>query len=217
MKKLLVLLMAMLMLFSLCACGDEGENKKDDPSGSSSLDEETMNAKECLSKLLNSDDAEELEKLVTTPSEEYFENVNNAYPDNDYKIKAKKIGSHDGLDVYHFEVNKKSDSSFSVKGIELFRETEDGMIIENSQDVINEFLEDCTCSDCGGSGSVVSGGTPCAICAGTCVQYFPNTYFDPATNMWMGETRACSGCAGAGTVGAISRTCGNCDGYGVEF
>ncbi len=79
----------------------------------------------------------------------------------------------------------------------------------NSEEVIQKTY----CSNCGGSGTIYTGGSVCGICGGTGQQYIPNAYYDNIMG-WQGQWQMCSGCAGAGHFGGTSEICSNCHGYG---
>lgn len=237
MKKI-CFVMALLCLFSFCAvaCSDAGiddgtvtagknepeakteetaeRNDSASDSGMSSAAVDSNSVAAQLSGMINAGSADEIAAFVTTPSDDYARQVLSAYPDSDYVVAVKKLGEHEDVIVYTYTIKKKSDADFKREGIELFVRKNGRLLVENNPDVVANFVTDCKCGGCGGSGRVTTGGTACATCGGTGQVYMPNVYFDPTLNMWQGQWQACGGCGGAGMLGATSSACTACGGRG---
>ncbi len=215
MKKIIALALAIMMVFSFVACTDS-DSTRDKGRGKSS-DRETVSVKECVAAVLNAENTEELKPYISSYTDEYAEQIMEAYPNDDYKVSVEKLGKFEEFEVYCCSITSASDPDYSNKFVSPFKKTDDGYLMECDADVLNRIASDCVCGTCNGTGSLTTGANTCGICAGTGVQYFPNAYFDAALQMWMGETRACSGCAGAGSFGGTSTVCPTCNGSCLVF
>ncbi len=216
MKKILAIILAMVMVFSLAACGDPDSGNSGGKKNSSK--DNGLSVKQCVTQLLNAKSEEDIAEVVVDNYDGYAETILEMFPDDDYTVTVKKLGTHDGYEFYSYSVKQVSDSDFTREGIEVFVKTDDGYKIANNPEKLEELVSEVTCGTCNGSGSVISGsGNTCGICGGTGVQYYPNSYYDATLQMWMGETRACSGCGGAGNFGSTTTSCGTCGGCGLHF
>lgn len=210
MKKLAVLFMVVMVVLSFAACGNGDIDSIDKSDG--------LSAEECYLGVINSKSAEEMcEYTYGDDATEFYGNVEKIFGDDSFTVKAEHSGQYKGYEVYYMTVKSKTDKSKQMSNFELFKEKDGSYYLVLDSDLINEVNRECKCPTCDGSGAATVGGNACAICAGTGVQYYPNTYYDAGTGMWMGETRACSGCGGAGYLGGSSASCHTCDGRRYVF
>ncbi len=219
MKKLMTMVLALALACSLTACGNskkatKSSHRDDDSKPTVS---ETNTVEECLTAVLNARSAAELDGWITDNFDGYYEQMKGHFPADDYVVSVEKLGEFQEREVYTFTITEAGKSDAPVSGVEVFKKDGTQYRVETNQEFIGKLVEECTCRTCDGSGKLVTSNHVCGVCAGTGVQYYPNTYYDAATNMWMGETRACSGCAGAGTLGGAASECPTCHGHGLAF
>ena len=213
MKNLLALVFVLLFTLSVTACGSNS-SKDDILSQVSNKSTDKAKATEIILTLCNSDDPDEIKELVTDNDDEMIDRIIEAFPGDDYNVKLEKFGKYKDYIVYKYTLTRDSEPGRSVSGLEIFKKKNGKMYIANDVETINAFTEDCTCNNCNGTGTGTTVQNACGICGGTGVQYYPNSYYDSALNMWVGETRACSGCGGSGGHSTNSSACTNCDGVG---
>jgi hypothetical protein len=124
--------------------------------------------------------------------------------------------SKTGVDLVHYDdtgvvakIYRYNDGDSNVDGFAAgFARNGDTLLY--SPAIFNQYI----CPTCGGSGSVVTGSTACAICGGTGQQYIPNLFYDPY-NGWYGGYQSCSGCGGSGQITTYG-ACSSCGGWGVH-
>lgn len=212
-----LLVLVLVLICALTACGKNKISHDDGDNGGETEVEQGRTAQECLSAVVNAKAPEDMDDLVTNNYDGYFDRIKETLPADKYTVTANKIGSYGEHDVYSCTIKETAKPESSITCLEVFKKGDGGYRIETNQEILDEIVEKCMCGTCNGSGKTAVQGNTCAICAGTGVQYYPNTYYDAATNMWMGETRACSGCAGAGTLGGAASECPTCHGHGLAF
>lgn len=247
MKKLLaVFLLLSLILTAFVACTakkddtdtkDNGEkttqtddSKPDDKQNSDDKKDEkdkTLTAEQkkaaavadCYRNAIQSKSASELARYTCgDDAENYYENVKNNYGGSSYSVEAEHAGTFQGYDVYYLTVADKQNADNKKSYFEFFSEQDGEVRLLLSADVVNEAVEACVCSSCGGAGGTMTGQIVCGICGGTGVQTIPNAYFDPTLNMWMPQTNACGGCGGSGHTSEGTFTpCAPCLGRGFLF
>ncbi len=224
MKKWMAVLVAMLLVVSLTACGDskkqKSKNDDDDDNGSpdstvSQTDVEL--AEECYEDVLNAKSAGELDGLVTDNYDGYYAKVRDAFPESSYAASLEKVCDYEEYEVYSCEIKDCVKDEVLVTGYEVFKRNGDRYLLVSEDAVLQAVSTKFRCGVCAGSGSQMTQGNTCAICGGTGVQYQANAYYDAALQMWMGQTTACPGCAGSGKVGAVTSVCSNCGGRGLVF
>ena len=210
MKKLAALFLAGILCLTFAACGG-GTTKINKADG--------LSAEECYLGVIESNSAKEMsEYTYGDAAEDYYDNVEHLFGGDDFSVKAEYSGKYKEYDVFYLTVTSKSNKSKQMSNFELFKKVDNDYLLVLGRDLINEVNRECVCPTCGGTGGASTHGNACAICAGTGVQYYPNSYFDAGTGMWMGETRACSGCGGAGYLGGTtSGNCGTCHGRKYVF
>ncbi len=208
MKKIVALLLAVLVVFSMAACGSKSDIDASDG----------ISVEECYNAVIHSKSAAEMNKyLSTNNADKYFFKVQSLFGGVKCEASAEYAGEYADYEVYYITIRDLDNKSKTMSNFEIFKKEGNNYYLALDDKVINEINENCVCPTCEGSGSALSGGTTCPICSGTCVQYFPNAYLDAATGMWQGETRACSGCAGAGYLGGSEKTCTTCKGRKYVF
>ena len=208
MKKIVALLLAVLVVFSMAACGSKSDIDASDG----------ISVEECFLAVAYSKSAKEMAKyLCAGDAEEYYGRVKNLFGGDTYTVTAEFSGTYKDYEVFYLTVKSKTDKSKEMKNFEIFKKVGNDYKLALDAKTINEINENCVCPTCNATGTAMGGGTACAICAGTGVQYYPNAYYDAGTGMWQGETRACSGCAGAGYLGGSVKTCTTCKGRKYVF
>ncbi len=210
MKKIAALFLVVLVVFSMAACGNASTPTIDTTDG--------VSVEECFLAIAYSKSAEEMAKYVSVgDAKDYYGNVKNLFGGDTYTVKAEFAGTFENYEVFYLTIKSNTDKSKEMKNFEIFQKVGDDYKLALDADAISKINTECLCPTCKGAGNFTSGGTACAICAGTGVQYYPNAYFDAATGLWQGETRACSGCAGAGYMGGSAKTCTTCKGRKYVF
>lgn len=208
MKKIVALLLAVLVVFSMAACGSKSNIDASDG----------ISVEECYNAVIRSKSAAEMNKyLSTNNANEYFFKVQNLFGGVKCEASAEYAGKYADYEVYYITIRDLDNKSKTMSNFEIFKKEGNNYYLALDAKTINEINENCVCPTCNATGTAMGGGTACAICAGTGVQYYPNAYYDAGTGMWQGETRACSGCAGAGYLGGSKKTCTTCKGRKYVF
>ncbi|MBQ8550341.1 MAG: hypothetical protein IJ426_03275 [Clostridia bacterium] len=210
MKRFAALFLAVLVVFSMAACGSEPVSTVDPTDG--------MSVEECYLAIMDSKNAEEMSEYICVgKAEDYYSNVEKLFGGDTFTVSADYSGTYGGYEVYYLTIKSKTDKSKTMSNFEIFKKEGDDYKLALDAETISKINTECLCPTCKGVGSFTTGGNACGICGGTGVQYYPNAYFDAGTNMWMGETRACSGCAGAGHMGGTTTNCSTCHGRKYVF
>ncbi len=199
----------------------DGETEKEDEKASLTQKEKdrAAAAAECYQNVIHAKNAEELAKYTCVGNaEDYFANVENAYGNGTYSVKAENAGKFKDYEVYYLTVTEKNEPENKRSCFEFFEEKDGEIRLVLSADIVNEAVSSCACATCGGSGGTMIGQVVCGICGGTGVQTIPNAYFDPTLNMWMPQTVGCGGCGGSGHTSEGTFTpCAPCLGRGYIF
>lgn len=210
MKKLAALFLAVLVVFSMAACGSEPTTTIDKTDG--------MSAEECFLAIAYADSVEEMANYICVgEAKDYYERVKSLFGGDTFSVTAEFSGTYEDYEVFYLTIKSKTDKSKEMANFEIFKKVGDDYKLALDAEAISKINTECLCPTCKGAGAFTTGGNTCGICGGTGVQYYPNAYFDAGTNMWMGETRACSGCAGAGHFGGSTKTCSTCHGRKYVF
>lgn len=244
MKKLVLAVAVLSLILLFAACGENttpytpaqppvnnaqpsGNNSQ--PSGTTAkndseteftlpIQDDSVLAAQCLTDLICAKTEEEAKATLTEDSHDRAGQLMEHYPDGTPEVTAEFHSSRDGYDIYYYTI-RYPDLDGEETGYTLFKKVDGRYLLCVNTQVQQSVFSHYQCSTCGGSGN----GTPgsqitCGICGGTGQQYIPNAYFDPGTNMWMGQYIGCSGCGGSGHTGNIPATpCPACNGIGYRF
>ena len=174
-------------------------------------------AKETMEKLIASKTKEEVAKYTTEMPEGYAENVLETFSKDNYVVSVKSKGKAEGCDAFLIETTCKDDPEFYMKGIELFKETETGYLIENSVNIYKAVKIKYNCKTCEGYGYDIVMEGDCPICEGLGLVYEEKAEYDKKAKKWESGYVDCYACGGTGEANNTSVDCEDCDGLGVNL
>lgn len=220
MKKVICLILALCCVLALAACADATPHSQKSDSDGSSDSKETVQlsreqkAENSFKAFLEAQNVEEAAQYFETDSDEQLRKTMEYYGQYDLTVEMDYLGKIDDADAFKCHIMLQDGSTLNTSFI-FGKEQDDGYVFCEKEAYLTEIREKVLCKTCNASGVVYSGGTVCGICAGTGWQYIPNAYYDPGTQMWMGQNQACSGCAGMGYFNRQSLPCTDCHGIGL--
>ena len=174
-------------------------------------------AKETMEKIIVAKTEEEVAKYTTEMPEGYAEGLFETFSKESYIISVKSKGTVEGCDAFLIEVTCKDDPEFYKKGLELFKETEEGYVIENSKNVYDAVKMKNKCKTCDGFGYDVVVEGDCPICEGLGLVYEEKAEYNKQDKKWEDGYIDCLACNGSGEANYTSVDCEDCDGLGVNL
>lgn len=174
-------------------------------------------AKATLEKLIAAKTEEEVAKYTTEMPEGYAENVFKTFSKDNYVVSVKSKGKAEGCDAFLVEITCKDDPEFYMKGIELFKETDKGYLVENSVNIYESVKIKYNCKTCEGYGYDIVMEGDCPICEGLGMVYEEKAEYDKKAKKWESGYVDCYACGGTGEANNTSVDCEDCDGLGVNL
>ena len=227
MKKFASILVVLSLILSLAACSGNSSNSStgtpDKNTTATTQAPEPLDvshteqaAADCLKGYLVAANADEAAAYCTEKSLAVYQPQ---LPGQNLKVDTQFLGNYGDYDFYTFQVVFTDTNEASHSGICMYYRAQDGYLLCEDAETVQEACGHLTCGTCQGTGVITSGNqTACGLCGGTGMQYIPNAYFDPGMNMWMGQHMACGGCGGSGMTGSVTtNACGGCGGMGLVF
>ncbi len=230
MKKLCILLsIVCLCSFVLTSCTPNG-NKDNEATDNGETEVSTLTqeeqqelekkiktVEETMRGLIKAETEEDLFQYVTELPAGYAKNILGKYPHDDYIITIEKKGEYKGYELFRIQFERESDADFLVSGIELFKMTDEGYLIETNEDIGLEVLETYACPNCNGRGNTVTVSGDCPVCGGTAMEYNEKAEYDKETKTWQGSYVDCSVCKGTGEANYTESICKTCNGDCLVF
>lgn len=213
--RMIAAVLSMLLVLFCAACGDVAPHSQENTSSKSSNTSASRErkAEKSLLAAINAEGVEEAAQYMETDSDEQMQNILDMYSEYDLTVEMDYLGKTDGMDVFKCKMLHASDGSTLKTTFVFGTEMKDRYVFCEKEDFLTKVNKTVLCGTCNASGVIYSGGTACAICAGTGQQYIPNAYYNGW--QWVGQYQACSGCAGAGYFNRRTYTCTACHGMGV--
>lgn len=213
--RMIATVLTMLLALSCVACGDAVSHSPESNSSKSfqtSISREKK-AEKSLLAAIKAETVEQAAQYMETDSAEQMQKMLDNYSQYDLTVEMDYLGKADDKDVFKCEMIRVVDSSTLNTTFVFGTEMKDRYVFCEKESFLAKMKESVFCRTCNASGVIYSGGTACAICAGTGQQYIPNAYYNGW--QWVGQYQACSGCAGAGYFNRRTQTCNICHGVGL--
>ena len=181
------------------------------------IEKKEKKAKEILGKLIVSETEAEVAKYTTEMPEGYAQNVFESFVNDNYVVSVKYKCQVEGCDAFLVEITCKDDPEFYMKGIELFKETDKGYLVENSVNVYEAVKIKNSCKTCEGYGYDIVKEGDCPICEGLGMVYEEKAEYNKKTKKWESSYVDCNACKGSGEADYTPKDCEDCDGLGVNL
>lgn len=231
MKKLCMLLsMVCLFSFLLTSCTTQTDKKDETTTKESSeevseltkeekveLEKTLKTVEEKVYGLINAETEEEISAFVTELPDGYAENILETFPHDDYIVSVEKIGEYNQYDAFYISVESESDKEFLSTGVQLYKSTDKGYLIETNEEFLDKVAQSCSCPSCSGYGNILVREGDCPVCNGTGMVYKEKAEYNKATKTWESSYVDCSGCKGTGEANNTTTLCETCKGAGLVF
>lgn len=212
--RMIAILLAVLMLLSCVACADAPENPEDSTFSKSTKfsSSREKKAEDSFMAVVNAEDVETAAHYMEKDTPEQLQERLDFCKKHNFRVEMDYIGQVEDKDIFKCKIILADESILDTPFV-FGTELDDRYVFCEKESFLTKMKNEILCHTCNASGVINSGGTACAICAGTGQQYIPNAYYNGW--QWVGQYQACCGCAGAGYFNQKTYPCTACYGIGL--